>query len=230
MKSKRVLLAIPLTLAFVACGDDDGGGGSASDWCDVATQVQDQDQVFEDMDFTNPETIEEAFTSSRDLLDDAVGEAPDEIRDDVETVRDGFATLVDELEAVDFDFMQLDTAVLDEIGVEVQEASDRIAAYSEEECGIESDDGADTTDATDDGATDDTVSDEGGEDATATTFGGGSVNDIILQQFVAMGMTEEQAECLLGEIDVDEFMSSGDTSAFLEAFSTCDIDPTSLGG
>jgi hypothetical protein len=224
--SKRVLLAIPLTLAFVACGDDDGGGGSAGGWCDVATEVQDQDQVFENMDFTNPDTIEEAFTSSRDLLDDAVDEAPEEIRDDVETVRDGFSTLVDELEAVDFDFMQLDTAVLDEIGVEVQEASDRIAAYSEEECGIVAEDDTETTEATDD----DTETTEATDDAAATTLGGGSVNDMILQQFQAMGMTEEQAECLLDQIDVDEFMSSGDTSAFLEAFSTCDIDPTSLGG
>jgi hypothetical protein len=222
---KRALLAVPLILAVGACGGDDddaGGSSSGSDWCDMATQVEAQDNLFNEADFTDPDAVENAFTGARDLMEDAEDKAPDEIKEDVETVSNAFGTLVDELEQVDWNFMELDSAVLDDMGTEVQDASDRIAAYSEEECGIPAD-GGDSTDPT--------VSDEGDtDDSEATLPESGSINDMLVQQFTEMGMTEEQAQCLLDNIDINEFSQSQDTSMLMDAFSECDIDPTQLGG
>jgi hypothetical protein len=51
-----------------------------------------------------------------------------------------------------------------------------------------------------------------------------------VQQFTAMGMTEEQAQCLVDTIDMQEFAESQDTTMLIEAFEECGIDPTTLGG
>jgi hypothetical protein len=197
-------------------GDDGSGGG---EWCDMARNVEAEMDTFEDVDFTDPESLEDAYQQMIDEVEDAVDSAPDEIEDDLELIIDGFKELFEALQDVDFDFLELDQSVLE--NSEVEAASDRIEAYNERECGIESD--SDVTDDTDAG--DDT--DSGDDD---TLSGEGTIRDEMVRQFTAMGMTEDQANCLVDNIDLEEVASSGaaDPSMFFDLFETCEIELTDL--
>lgn len=218
---KRAIVVVPLVLALAACGDDDSssgsGGGDSSDWCSFAQGVEDDFTELNALDPTDTASFQEIYTGIAERLDGVADDAPEEIRDDVQTLSRGFNTLIDELEKVDFDIFQLDSAVLDDMDQEMSAAQDNIERYNETECGITPDEGGDETDTTDDAS-------------DATLPASGSVNDMIRDQFVAMGMTEEQAECLLENIDVAEFSQTQDVNQMMEAFGTCDIDMTQLGG
>jgi hypothetical protein len=200
----------------VDVGDDSGGDGdsSNSEWCQLARGVESESDLLDDVDFTDPEAIEDAFQQVIGSLEDAADSAPEEIEADVELTLDGFKELFDALQAVDFDFLEIDVSLAE--NPEVEAASDRIEEYNERECGIERDsDDTDTDTSTGDG---DAGSDEG------------TIRDQLLAQFTAMGMTEDQANCLVDNIDFAEVADSGgpDTSALLDLFETCDIDLAEL--
>ena len=132
-----------------------------------------------------------------------------------EILADQFNAFFDQLEDVDFNFAEIDPSELD--SPEADAASERIDEF----CGLDPDAGETVT--TDDAAaTDDTggavVSDEG------------TVQDMLLQQFTAMGMTEDQANCLVDNIDMEEVAASGaaDPSMLFDLLETCDIDPADL--
>jgi hypothetical protein len=200
-------------------GDDSGGDGDSnnSEWCQLARGVESESDLLDDVDFTDPEAIEDAFQQVIDSLEDAADSAPEEIEADVELTLDGFNELFDALQAVDFDFLEIDQSFAE--NPEVEAASDRIEAYNERECGIERD-----SDVTDDTDTDTSTGDgDAGSDE-------GTLRDQLLAQFTAMGMTEDQANCLVDNIDFAEVADSGspDTSALLDLFETCDIDVAEL--
>jgi hypothetical protein len=223
-RSAALLLPLAVTFGLVACGDDDDGGGDAADgdseWCAVAQEVEDQDELLSDVDFTDPEAMRGAFDDATELMDDAVDVAPDEIADDVEATSEAFAEYRELLADADFDIMDVDTAEFENIGADIEAATDRITDYNERVCGIASEDTTETSDATD---TTDAASE-------MTLPEGGTLNDTLVQQFTAMGMTEEQAQCLVDTIDMQEFAESQDTTMLIEAFEECGIDPTTLGG
>ena len=75
------------------------------------------------------------------------------------------------------------------------------------------------------------------DDATATddtgdavVSGEGTVQDELMRQFTAMGMSEDQASCLVDNLDMDEVVANGanDPSMFLDLFETCDINLAEL--
>lgn len=213
-----------LALAGGACGGDDDGGSGSGEWCDVARDTEAQFDEFDDIDFTDPESLEDAFQQMIDGLEDAADSAPDEIEDDLQLTVDGFNDLFEALQDVDFDFLELDQTFLE--GSELDAASDRIEAYNERECGIVSDsDDTDDTDVTD--GTTGSDSDSGDDD---TISGEGTIRDEMVRQFTAMGMTEDQANCLVDNIDMEEVAGSGaeDPSMFFDLFETCGIDLTDL--
>ena len=246
-RSAVILVPLALVLGVAACGDDDDSGGDAasedaasddtasddessdddssggdsdSEWCQLARDVQAQDDLFGDVDFTDPEAMRSAFEEATDVLEDAADAAPEEIQDDVNTSLDAFREYIDVLEEADYDFTQIDTAAFDEIGAEAEEAGARIDAYNERVCGI-----TDTDPVTTDAATGST------DGAAATTLpAGGTIEEMLVQQFTTMGMTEEEAQCLVDEIDIQEFAQNQDVSQMLEAFEECGIDPTKLSG
>ena len=222
-----------LALAAGACGGDDDGGSGSGEWCDVARDVEAQFDGFDDIDFTDPESLEDAFQQMIDGLEDAADSAPDEIEDDLQLTVDGFNDLFEALRDVDFDFLELEQSTLE--SSELDAASDRIEAYNERECGIVSDsdetdetdeiDEIDETDVTDGTAGSD--SDSGDDD---TISGEGTFRDEMVRQFTAMGMSEDQANCLVDNIDLEEVAASGaeDPSMFFELFETCGIDLSDL--
>ncbi|MDZ7731982.1 MAG: hypothetical protein U5R31_01745 [Acidimicrobiia bacterium] len=118
MRKISVLVLALFTLGLVAsCSDDNGGGGDTAGFCEVSDEVQamPDDGSAEDM------------TGIFDQLDDV--DVPDEIADDVETLREGFESLTtvdtsdpDALANLDVDFAA------------VEEAAGNIEAYAEENC------------------------------------------------------------------------------------------------
>jgi hypothetical protein len=222
-----LLLTIPL-LAVAACGGDDGG--SAADWCDLATQIDSSFDEGDDFDFTDPEAVEQQLARSSDLLDGAVDAAPDEIKDDVEATVEGWKLLVAEFASADFDVMNVDVDKMDELSAAFDEASGRVEEFNETECGITTDDTtAGDTDDTDD--TDDTVADEDTEGADATVPSSGSapsdgtLRQVLINQFTSLGLTEDEATCIADKVDLtDPAMASGDPTAMLGLFEECGLD------
>ena len=120
------IAAVLLAGGLAACGDDggDGGdsgdsGGSAEEFCSVG----------DDLDaFSSTDEIDnDQFQSA---LDDAVDAAPDEIKDDVETVREAFADvdLSDPQALTDPDVQETFTSP------EFKEASSNLDAYVKDNC------------------------------------------------------------------------------------------------
>ena len=64
--------------------------------------------AFDDLDITDPESVENAFREVVDLIDEAADSAPDEIEDDVKILADQFKAFFDQLEDADFDFAEID--------------------------------------------------------------------------------------------------------------------------
>jgi hypothetical protein len=229
-----LILTLPL-LAVAACGgDDDGGSASGGDWCDLAREVESTFDEGDAVDFTDPAAVEEQFRNSVEVLDNAVGSAPDEIREDVQTTVDAFEELVGLLEDVDFDFLAIDTERFEEIGTRAEEASARIEEYNETECGIPASGSEEDTEGTvaGDDSSEGTVADDSGDsgdDSAGTLPDGGSVREMLVQQFTAIGLSEEEATCLADKVDLnDPAMTSGDPSAMLDLFDECGIDMARL--
>ncbi|MGH9133917.1 MAG: hypothetical protein ACRDZZ_08285 [Ilumatobacteraceae bacterium] len=201
-------------------GGDDGGSGGG-EFCDLARGVEEGEDLLEGVDFSDPDAIEDAYRTMIDRINDASDSAPDEIRDDIELVIDRSEAVFEALEDADFNILDVDQSVLED--PEAEAASERIDAYLDNECGIttDSDDSDDTDDSDDSGDTGDT-GDTGDVE--------GTIRDQLLTQFTAMGMTEDQANCLVDNIDFAEVAEGNvdDPTAFFELFETCDIDITQL--
>jgi len=68
------------------------------------------------------------------------------------------------------------------------------------------------------------------EDAADVPSGDGTVEAELMRQFTAMGMSEDQAGCMVENLDMDEVVANGanDPSMFLDLFETCDINMAEL--
>ncbi len=208
---------------------DDSGGG---EWCEIARDLE-SNSPLDDVDSTDPDAIENAFDEMIDLSEEAADSAPDEIKDDVELVIEETKKLVEQLRDVDFDFTALDESLLE--NPEATAAGERIAEYEERVCGIE-------TDAFDD--TDISVADDSGDD-TGDTLDVGEIGDTgeisgtdeeiareqMLSVFTLMGMTEEQANCVIDNIDLDQLDAANvDPTEYFDLFGDCGFDLTNPDG
>ncbi|MBK9180936.1 MAG: hypothetical protein IPM45_15470 [Acidimicrobiales bacterium] len=140
MRRALALLALAaLAVVPAACGDD--GGGATASFCDQLRGLQADDALGGDL--TDAQVAEAAVQQ----LDDLAEAAPAEVRDDVETLRDVIRLLADTDPSDPDAFAAAFTAILDP---QVQQASDDLAVYASEECGIELDTGV-SSDAGDTG-------------------------------------------------------------------------------
>jgi len=102
-----------------------GGGGSTEEFCAL-----DADVDLADID---------DFDELRSALDDGVDAAPDEIKADVETVRDTFADVSSQLEDEGIDKMseispENEEAVAALTSEDFRQASENISTFTEENC------------------------------------------------------------------------------------------------
>lgn len=123
-----VAAALLAAAGLTACGDDGGDGGGDSGG-DSGGSAEDFCSVGDDLDaFGASEEIDnDAFQSA---LDDAVDAAPDEIKDDVETVRSAFedVDLADPEALADPELQEKFTAP------EFKEASENLEEYVNKNC------------------------------------------------------------------------------------------------
>lgn len=142
LTNRRLAMAAAVILALgamAACGDDDGQGTAAS-FCD---QIAGVDEAFDsiDDDVDDPTQLGSIFGEVEDALDSI--DPPSEIADDWNTLTDVIGEVVDAVEDVDFEdpaalatlgeeFAELETRFAD-----LEESTERIEVYADEECDIQ---------------------------------------------------------------------------------------------
>lgn len=229
-----VLLAAGLVLAGAACG----GGGSSSSFCDVVEDAQADFAEFEEFDGTNTDNIEETFTQAASAFEDMADAAPSEIEDDMQVLNEAMQDFISILEDADWDVMALAT---DEDAAEKLEAmsseeyndaSDRVAEYAKDECGIDLESSGDTGD---DSSTDDTAadSDESSDDTVSDVPASGDMVEQLAAVYEeTFGISNEKATCLAEAIfgAGGELADASDPSAAMELLDDCDISLDEIGG
>lgn len=147
------LMAVALVALPVACGDDDSGGGlgGSSDsteadavgeeptggdlvrWCELSNQLSDTTDLD---DASDPAAIEAAYNGVEDRTDEYVDVAPDQIRDDAETVVASIRELRDLLEIHNWDLDEVgaDPGFADVFTPEVNEAGTRLDEFQAANC------------------------------------------------------------------------------------------------
>lgn len=151
MRRLAVLLTLPL-LALVSCGGDDDDGGSAAGFCDRADTFDEQFAQLEEQ-FDGSETPSaEIFDQAADAIEDLADEAPSEIEGDMRTVSGGVREIAEIFGEIDLsdpealsDPANAGTLAelserMETLGEEVEDASDRVETYLQDECGISIDD------------------------------------------------------------------------------------------
>ena len=104
-----VAMAVVLSLAAAACGDDDGSSANPERFCEINAEIEQQGDPFD----LPPDEASAALREFQSLIDEAVSVAPDEIRSSVEAVADSFQPFVDFFEARDFDVVDVDQSEVD---------------------------------------------------------------------------------------------------------------------
>ena len=185
-------------------------------WRNVSTDASSTPDEFRSdaslgIDFTDPVALEETYGGFSELIEAMVTIPPPEIAADVALTAAGFSALTSELEAVDWDFLALDLAVLGELGPELEIASFNIEKYNFEVCGI--DNGFDPADhpPLNPGGLD--------EDLPAS----GTIGDQAIAGLVAAGFTEEEATCIIENLDLSDPEALADSAGLLAVFETCGI-------
>ncbi len=187
-------------------------GDAGSEWCVAAREVETlSDQLDSDaLNFADPAAVEAAYTGFVEAIDDAVAVAPPEIAADVETTARGFRLLSDALASVEWNFLDADLSVIDELDAEMTAAGDRIGDYNEQVCGIaQDDDGDDVTEAADDGSDFDPSA--------------GTPREQMAAGLVTVGFTPEEADCIVDQVDIAAYLETNDEQLILDAFDACEI-------
>jgi hypothetical protein len=202
--------------------DEDGSNGSFSgdsnsDWCVASREINDASDELDALEFTNPDSVRDAFEGLIDTIERARSDSPDEIRDAVDTSYDAFITMRDLLRDVDYDLFNVDVQEFESLGIAADNSSDVITAYNEEVCGIEpdtpivepADPGDDSSDPGDPGSEFDPTS--------------GTIRDQVIQQLVDQGFTGEEAACFFEGIYGAGLESGASTENPLKIYEDCGI-------
>ena len=188
--------------------DDDGddgddvdvfGGGDADAFCAAYAENETLSDEFSPLD---PEQTRTFMTRSRDLLAEAIGNAPGDLQPDLNIILDGLVEMNDLLEGYDYDFF----AAADDIeglsnDAEINAASDRVDAWIEANCPEAMGDNDDASSLTDELTTPDGLEAILGSEAGRELFIQGLVESADGQ------ISPDQAECLVENLDV-EMMSA----------------------
>lgn len=143
MRRLRILLAgvlaVGTTIAWsgVVFADQPAAGG----FCDVAEDAQDalSGANFEDLDFTDPDALQDAYQEAADAVNELGDSAPKKLKKSFKTVGKFFNSLAD----IDFsDPDELTDAFVP--SAKVVRAFEKINNYLVDECGIDTS-GADTS-------------------------------------------------------------------------------------
>ncbi|MEM8708703.1 MAG: hypothetical protein AAGE98_19730 [Actinomycetota bacterium] len=218
--------------AMSGLSDDDAGDEATSEVVDAPSGggdfcglYADNQNLFSEIDIFDPAQVEEWAGMSRSLLDEAIAQAPGEIRDDLDIVRGDFDEVIGVLEVNGYDFL----AAADDVDAisenpESEAASARIDEYVESVCGIDPDE-----------AGEEFVEGFFDEDNIDSILGNETLFNTIIGGMTEDGeLTEEQATCFLSNLDgevisglmADPTAAMSDPAALqdlLGTFETCGI-------
>ncbi|MEM7340576.1 MAG: hypothetical protein AAF467_18100 [Actinomycetota bacterium] len=207
-------------------------GGDADAFCSLWDENQALDQQY---DFFNPAEAEQFFTTSNDLLGQAVGVAPAEISSDLQLVQTSFEELLPVFEAAGWDVFALleeDEALLE--NPEADAASDRVQTWATANC-PEAEPAADVDpeDAMEDAT-----------DAFASMLASESGRSLLAEQIAADGtLTAEESTCVVDGltpemlavfVSGEAFLSDAaatsnpEVASLLELLETCGVDLEAL--
>ncbi len=224
---RLIIVSVVITLFATACGDSGGGlaaGLGGGDWCDVATDIEDSSDALDDPSAAG-------IRQFADQIDAVKDSAPSEIRSDVKLLAEFIGDLADAVDDNDGNILlAFDDMTSQLLDPRFEEAGDRISAYNERECGILDDSSpSGSPDDGGDGTFGDVDPDDDVDDFDDFDDSGIPSEGIIAGLADSMGITEEQARCLVTQVDFLATDVPSDFSAFFEAFEDCGIDPLSLG-
>jgi hypothetical protein len=130
----RRALAVVVLAALAACSDK---GGSTESLCTAVGQVDGLASALQGFDPTDPQAALDQLRPVRVILGDLRGEAPDEVRDELQVEIDYVQALIDALEGVpegDPTAAALQVQAVTDAHPGVQQAADSLAAFTEREC------------------------------------------------------------------------------------------------
>lgn len=124
----------------------DFSGKGSKDFCNKLQGVA-KDISLDDVDSATPADFKKSFEAGKDALDDLTSKAPDEIKDDFQTLAGFYDKLEPILEKYDFDFTKLASAAQSDpesfaafqsavSDASFEESTSRIDAYVTQVCGF----------------------------------------------------------------------------------------------
>ncbi len=179
-------------------------GDAGSDWCVAARDLEDASAAFDDVGFADPGAVEAAFEDMIPRLESAAKLAPPELRVDVERSLESLELLQEALIDVDYDFLNADLSVIDELDAATQAANERIDAYNEQVCGM-------------------TASDDSADDGSFDP-GAGTIREQTIAELVNQGFTPDEAGCIFDGFDFTDPDFADDMAAIVGVFADCGID------
>lgn len=158
---------------------------SDSEFCRLISEDQ---EVSEQLDYSDPAQLEEGFTESVERLEEAARMAPDDIQDDMELILERFRDFRTALEDADWDLFAVsdtDSRITAMEQADVIEALNRVS----DECGL-----AETVDGS---------ADDGDDDAAAS----GEIPDVLLPPQAGEVLTETPLFTIATSATYDELVS-----------------------
>lgn len=198
--------------------EPDDGTGSIETYCRVKAEA---DGLFDEADLFDPESVEAAVRGNVELIDAAIDIAPDEIRDDLRTLRQGFDEFITVLEDNAWDFFAA-TPGLEEVSArpEFEAAESRIENWEDANCDFSEDE---------DVVDEDPFSTPEAFEAMLSSDAGRAM---MIEGMTEDGeLTADQAECMLDNLDVVALVAMFDGGELdpevfidlLEVADTCDL-------
>ena len=201
--------------------------GDAAVFC---ARYAENEALFDELDFFDPDAVETWVNTSRGLLAEAIGDAPGELVGDLQTIQTNFDEFAAALEAFGYDVFAAGEE-LDEVSEspEADAASERIDAWIAANC----------PDAASDDSTDDAL-----DFTTPEALEGILESEAGRELFIdgmtdGTGLTRDQAECMIDNLDADMLsilatnpnaIGTDGALDLLDVLSACGIDIGALTG
>lgn len=210
--------------------EDDEPVAPSGDAAVFCARYAENEALFDELDFFDPDAVETWVNTSRGLLAEAIGDAPGELVGDLQTIQTNFDEFAAALEAFGYDVFAAGEE-LDEVSEspEADAASERIDAWIAANC----------PDAASDDSTDDAL-----DFTTPEALEGILESEAGRELFIdgmtdGTGLTRDQAECMIDNLDADmlsilatnpDAIGTDGALDLLDVLSACGIDIGALTG
>lgn len=185
----------------------------ADDWCEAASAVEEGTGALDDLNFSDPVLLEQGLTQALAVITTSKRLVPNAIAGDLDQSIEAFTTLVVALEDVNWSFIDLDLGIIEGLDGPMELATYNIEAYNFNECGIGTDPGLPPV-IRDDGTV------EGSDDIPEFD---GTVREQVVLGLVQGGFSEDEANCIVENLDLANPEALSDPSQLLTVFADCGI-------